>query len=72
MESVTPPDVLAVQEREVTVTFPDGKQARAMVITSRVDFNRIDVTTEKKWVETQEREYINGPISAVLTIEMSL
>jgi hypothetical protein len=70
--AITPADILTVQGQEVTVTLSDGKQVRALVTNSGVHFDRIDVTTEKKWLETQEREYIDGPKVATLTLQVLL
>jgi hypothetical protein len=72
MESMTPADILAIQGQGVTVTGPDGKQARAIVTSSQVSLDRIDVTTERHWIETGEREYIDGRTTAILTLAVFL
>lgn len=66
-----PSEIAALPGQEVTVTTAAGATFRAWVTGAQLHRERIDVTQERKFYETGEREYMNGMSSLSLTLDVS-
>lgn len=69
-DPMSPGDIAGLTGKQVTITDENGRQARALVTLSTVVFSRIDVTTEKQWIETKERQYIDGQPIVTIALEV--
>ncbi len=57
--------------KRVVVTQPGGPVVQAVVVDVQMSTDRIDVTTEKQFAETGQREYLDGRTSVRLVLEVT-